>query len=42
MLGQMAAEGARARHGVKAGAGADVLRDAIALVDSRAIAPLAA
>jgi tRNA-dihydrouridine synthase A len=31
-----------AEHGVKAGAGADVLRDAIALVDGRAVAPMAA
>ena len=31
-----------AENGVKSGAGADVLRDAIALVEERAAAPLAA
>jgi tRNA-dihydrouridine synthase A len=31
-----------AEHGVKPGAGANVLREAIALVESRALAPMAA
>jgi hypothetical protein len=31
-----------AEHGVRAGAGIDVLREAIALVEERAVAPIAA